>query len=66
MANSECKQACLSAYEQTIARLNATLFENLILAENNQAKINQAQAHFRNGMKLAQQAKDICQAQCGV
>lgn len=65
MANSECKQACEAAYNQNLARLNSTLFENLVLAGNDPAQKTQAQVHFSNGMKLAQEARDICLAQCG-
>jgi CDP-glycerol glycerophosphotransferase (TagB/SpsB family) len=50
MANSECQQACQAAYSQTIARLNATLLENLILAENDAGKKSQAQAYFNRGV----------------
>jgi len=65
MANTECEQVCRSAYAQTVARLNDTLFENFILAGSDESKKEQAKTYFNNGMKIAEEVKKICLTQCG-
>ncbi|MDZ4877276.1 MAG: hypothetical protein CLLPBCKN_006711 [Chroococcidiopsis cubana SAG 39.79] len=68
MANTECEQACRSAYTQSVqsvARLSDTLFENIVLAKDDESKKAQAKTYFNNGMKIAEEVRKTCLAQCG-